>query len=179
MLGGPIGALIGVAAGYLLGIIKEASDDDDEQEDDSYNADYEESRSRVTGGDVRVALLVLMACVMKADGRVLKAEVAFVKPWLIKLFGEEGALQALNDRRADYLISYDGTSGSKEYGENLPESLGCQKIMLNAGFSSQAALLGKIGSRVEIIDSFFHLLFALPAAHPAHVVLFPFSAVNR
>ena len=95
MLGGPIGALIGVAAGYLLGIIKEASDDDDEQEDDSYNADYEESRSRVTGGDVRVALLVLMACVMKADGRVLKAEVAFVKPWLIKLFGEEGALQAL------------------------------------------------------------------------------------
>jgi DNA adenine methylase len=53
------------------------------------------------------------------------------------------ALQALNDRRADYLISYDGTSGSKEYGENLPESLGCQKIMLNAGFSSQAALLGK------------------------------------
>jgi DNA adenine methylase len=53
------------------------------------------------------------------------------------------ALQALNDRRADYLISYDGTSGCKEYGENLPESLGCQKIMLNAGFSSQAALLGK------------------------------------
>ncbi|MEE3423522.1 MAG: DNA adenine methylase [Succinimonas sp.] len=62
------------------------------------------------------------------------------------------ALQALNDRRADYLISYDGTSGSKEYGENLPESLGCQKIMLNAGFSSQAALLGKKSVTFEALN---------------------------
>ena len=43
----------------------------------------------------------------------------------------------------DYLISYDGECGGKEYGKELPESLGCKKIMLNAGVSSQATLLGK------------------------------------
>ena len=53
------------------------------------------------------------------------------------------ALKMFNDRRADYLISYDGACGGKEYGEDLPESLGCKKIMLNAELSSQATLLGK------------------------------------
>jgi len=53
------------------------------------------------------------------------------------------AIQTLNDKRIDYLISYDGACGDKKYGEDLPESLGCKKIMLNAGLSSQATLLGK------------------------------------
>ena len=103
MLGGPIGALIGVAAGWLWETVEGAADSGEEQEDSSYDADNEDSAggswrsscSRLTGGDVRVSLLVLMACVMKADGKVLKSEVAFVKPYLIKLFGEEEALQAL------------------------------------------------------------------------------------
>ena len=43
----------------------------------------------------------------------------------------------------DYLISYDGACGGKEYGEDLPKSLDCKKVMLNAGVSSQALLLGK------------------------------------
>ena len=61
------------------------------------------------------------------------------------------ALQMLNDRRADYLISYDGACGGKAYGEDLPESLGCKKIMLNAGLSSQATLLGKKSTTFEAL----------------------------
>lgn len=53
------------------------------------------------------------------------------------------ALQILNRNGVDYLISYDGECGGKEYGEELPESLHCKKILLNAGRSSQATLLGK------------------------------------
>lgn len=53
------------------------------------------------------------------------------------------ALKILNHNGVDYLISYDGECGGKEYGEDLPESLHCKKILLNAGRSSQATLLGK------------------------------------
>ncbi|MBQ2264678.1 MAG: DNA adenine methylase [Oscillospiraceae bacterium] len=53
------------------------------------------------------------------------------------------AIELLNRKGVDYLISYDGECGGKEYGKELPESLGCKKIMLNAGVSSQATLLGK------------------------------------
>lgn len=53
------------------------------------------------------------------------------------------AIETLNRKGVDYLISYDGTCGEKEYGEELPESLHCKKVMLNAGVSSQSLLLGK------------------------------------
>jgi DnaJ like chaperone protein len=38
---------------------------------------------------------VLLACVIKADGRVLKSEINFIKPFLLRTFGQEGAKQAL------------------------------------------------------------------------------------
>lgn len=53
------------------------------------------------------------------------------------------AIETLNRKGVDYLISYDGTCGEKEYGEELPQSLHCKKVMLNAGVSSQSLLLGK------------------------------------
>lgn len=53
------------------------------------------------------------------------------------------AVEMLNRKGVDYLISYDGACGEKEYGEELPESLNCKKVMLNAGVSSQSLLLGK------------------------------------
>ena len=53
------------------------------------------------------------------------------------------AVDRLNSRDVDFLISYDGKCGDKQYGEDLPEELGLQKVMLNAGLSSQSILLGK------------------------------------
>ncbi|MBQ7220608.1 MAG: DNA adenine methylase [Synergistaceae bacterium] len=61
------------------------------------------------------------------------------------------ALETLNRRGIDYLISYDGSCGGKEYGESLPESLGCTKILLNAGLSSQATLLGRKSETFEAL----------------------------
>ena len=52
-------------------------------------------------------------------------------------------IEDLNRRNIDFVISYDGTCGDKQYGENLPEDLGLKKVMLNAGLSSQGLLLGK------------------------------------
>lgn len=53
------------------------------------------------------------------------------------------ALEKLNERGIDYLISYDGCCGTKQYGNDLPKSLECKKFLLDAGLSSQATLLGR------------------------------------
>lgn len=59
------------------------------------------------------------------------------------------AISVLNKKGVDYLISYDGVCGGKEYGEELPQELHCKKVMLNAGLSSQATLLGKKSTTFE------------------------------
>ncbi|HLP04169.1 MAG TPA: TerB family tellurite resistance protein [Paludibacter sp.] len=82
-LGGPVGALIGFAIGSMF--------------DGSVNsvATRPENRAATSEGDFKMSLLVLMACVMKADGRVDKSELAVVKKFLVANFGEQGALEAL------------------------------------------------------------------------------------
>lgn len=78
VLGGPIGALVGFAIGSLVDtttIVK--------------------SGQRTTKGDFAVSFLVLVASVMKADGKVLKSELEYVKRYLTRSFGEEVSLQML------------------------------------------------------------------------------------
>ena len=91
VLGGPIGALIGVGIASLF--------DTGSQRTDEYTQDIPHSSrtrtTRATQGDVRVSIIVLLACVIKADGRVLKSEISYIKPFLVRNFGEEGAKQAL------------------------------------------------------------------------------------
>ena len=53
------------------------------------------------------------------------------------------AIDCLNRRGVDFLISYDGKCGNKQYGEDLPEDLVLKKVLLKAGLSSQSLLLGK------------------------------------
>lgn len=61
------------------------------------------------------------------------------------------AITILNHNRVDYMISYDGECGGKEYGEDLPKTLRCKKILLKAGRSSQATLLGKNETTLEAL----------------------------
>jgi len=61
------------------------------------------------------------------------------------------ALELLNRNNVDFLISYDGECGDIEYGEELPSELGCRKLLLNAGTSTQATLLGKKATTFEAL----------------------------
>ncbi|MDO4582508.1 MAG: Dam family site-specific DNA-(adenine-N6)-methyltransferase [Planctomycetia bacterium] len=75
------------------------------------------------------------------------------------------SIEILNQKGVDYIISYDGQCGDKEYGENLPASLGCKKILLDAGLSSQALFLGKKSTTLEslyISKSLLPLLYTVP-----------------
>ena len=42
-----------------------------------------------------MSLLVLVAAVMKADGKVVKSELDYVKQFFVRQFGQESAKQAL------------------------------------------------------------------------------------
>jgi DnaJ like chaperone protein len=79
--GGPIGALIGLGLGWMF----------DNTEEIEVKKDY----STTTTGDFALSLLVLMAAVMKADGKVMQSELNFVKTFLIQRFGKESATEAL------------------------------------------------------------------------------------
>lgn len=61
------------------------------------------------------------------------------------------SVELLDRKGIDYLISYDGTCGGKEYGKELPSSLDCKKVMLNAGLSSQSLLLGRKSATLEAL----------------------------
>lgn len=59
------------------------------------------------------------------------------------------ALGTLNKRNIPYLLSFDGSCGKRIYGQSLPEELKLKKILLYAGRSSQATLLGREEHTVE------------------------------
>lgn len=92
VMGGPIGAIIGVVIGKLFegsAALPQGDYQPSGNTQDSYR------RQTASANDVRVSLLVLIACVMKADGRVKKVELDMVKQFLVRNYGEQGALQAL------------------------------------------------------------------------------------
>jgi len=83
-VGGPIGALLGFAIGSLF---DKAGDD---TVDTSSTA---RGRYQSTPNDFGASLLVLVAAVMKADGKILKSELEFVRRFFNKQFGSEKTKQ--------------------------------------------------------------------------------------
>lgn len=73
-IGGPIGAVLGFAFGSFV---------------DSSDLDQFGKPEKTTTADFIVSLLVLIAAVMKADQKVLKSELSFVRNYLVRSFGEE------------------------------------------------------------------------------------------
>ena len=52
-------------------------------------------------------------------------------------------LKQLNKRNVPFILSYDGRTGKKSYGQSLPEELGMYRLEIDAGRSTQATLLGR------------------------------------
>jgi DnaJ like chaperone protein len=83
---------------------------------------------RTTPGDYAISLLVLIAAVLKADGKVLRSELDYVKNYLIRNFGTDGAQEALAMLK-DLL--------KQEI--NVPEV--CEQITEHVNYSSRLQLL--------------------------------------
>jgi DNA adenine methylase len=61
------------------------------------------------------------------------------------------SLFELNHKNVPYILSFDGRTGDKTYGNPLPENLNLKKIEINAGRSSQATLLSRNEITYEVI----------------------------
>ncbi|MFH2094481.1 MAG: DnaJ domain-containing protein [Bacteroidota bacterium] len=85
VVGGPIGALLGFAFGSVIDSI-----------DTKKQPQASQGQKQATGrGDFVLSLLVLIAAVMKADGKVVKAELDYVKQYFLTAFGPQAAGEAL------------------------------------------------------------------------------------
>jgi DNA adenine methylase len=60
-------------------------------------------------------------------------------------------LQDLNQRNIPWILSYDGSTGEKKYGKDLPLELGAHHLYVNAGKSSQATLNGEDAETIESV----------------------------
>ncbi len=83
--GGPIGALLGVLVGTVF----------DESTEVKSPTNNRRRMYQSTPNDFGASLLVLVAAVMKADGKVLKSELEYVKRFFYKQFGTERTNQHL------------------------------------------------------------------------------------
>ena len=91
LLGGPIGAVIGLGLGWLYDSATDAAKRGVFSETGTGSAGYHST----TVGDFAATLLVLIAAVMKADGSVKRSELDHVKAYLVRQFGVESANEAL------------------------------------------------------------------------------------
>ena len=83
-LGGPIGGILGLAVGSIFDSGSKA-----------VPGQGRDVRTRTLRGDYAASLLVLIAAVMKADGRVMKSELDYVRRYFVSRFGEDTASEAV------------------------------------------------------------------------------------
>jgi DnaJ like chaperone protein len=126
VMGGPIGGLMGFLVGSFF----------DEARGEIYTSAPSGS-SGTTPGAFGVSLLVLIAAVMKVDGKVVKSELDYVKQFFIRQFGTQSAKEALVMLR-DLLK------------QDIPLRDVCLQISRNMDYSSRLQLL--------------HLLFGVAGA---------------
>ncbi len=132
VLGGPIGAVIGVVLASLFddGIksLPHAGGFSDNNTSQSANQSRQNRNQRPTQGDIRVSILVLISCVMKADGHVKKQELNLVKQFLLKNYTEPEAKDAL--KMLQELLK-----------QNIDHVRIAQQIRVNVNYSTRLEIL--------------------------------------
>jgi DnaJ like chaperone protein len=115
LTGGPIGAIIGLSLGWMF----------DSAADNPVEKGYAQ---KTTPGDFVISLLVLIAAVMKADGKVVRSELDYVKAFLVHRFGKESAGEALKMLR-DFIK------------QDIPIQDVCYQIKKHLDYSSRLELI--------------------------------------
>lgn len=129
-MGGPIGGLLG----FLVGSFIDSTTLTTEA--------YTSQTNRTTPGAFTASLMVLIAAVMKADGKVLKSELDYVKEFFVRQFGREAAADATMMLK-DLLK------------QNIPLHDVCSQISRNMDYSSRLQLLQLLYS-VSLADGNVH-----------------------
>jgi DnaJ like chaperone protein len=131
-MGGPIGGMLGFLVGSMI----------DSTTDQSVSTSSKNVRT--SQGDFSMSLLILVAAVMKADGKVVKSELDYVKQFFIRQFGQESAKEALLTLK-DILK------------QDIPVRDICIQIGRNMDYSSRLQLLHLLFN-ISIADTTIHPL---------------------
>lgn len=92
VLGGPIGGLLGFLFGSMYDSMQSGTYEYKPLEGASH---YDPPQSNTKPGDFIISLMVLAAAVMKADNKLLKSELEYVKEFFNRSFGAQGNTQRL------------------------------------------------------------------------------------
>jgi DnaJ like chaperone protein len=134
VMGGPIGGLLG----FLVGSVIDSTT--------IQTSAYSNRRTVTSQGDFGMSLLVLVGAVMKADGKVVKSELDYVKQFFVRQFGEESARQAL-------LMLKDILK------QEIPVQDVCTQIRGNMDYSS----------RLQLLHLLFNVSLADKSIHPSEI----------
>jgi DnaJ like chaperone protein len=144
-LGGPIGAL----AGFVLGTLYDIS-----EKTDGSAKEYRTGMP-TTPNDYIFSLLVLVSAVLKADGKIMKSELNYVKEFFKVNFGAEGAQNALK-------VLQDLTK------QSIPVTDVCHQIKIYMDYPGRLQLI--------------HFLFGIAASdgeiHPEELKLIRHISIN-
>jgi DnaJ like chaperone protein len=92
-MGGPIGGIIGFAIGAMADDKSFKGVQSGQASNTHGQRSYGQYRHQTQSGDFASALLVLSAAVMKADNRLLKSELDFIRDFYTRQFGSAAAAQ--------------------------------------------------------------------------------------
>ena len=156
VLGGPVGAVIG----FFIG---SAFSGNQQEEYTSTN------RRHATEGDFKVSLLVLIACVMKADGNVKRSELDVVKRFLLRNYTESDALEALQILKKLLEQPINETEVAMQIGQYMNYSTKLELVHLlldiayaDGGFNSaEMAVINRIANIFRLTTADFDALCAL------------------
>ena len=116
-VGGPIGAILG----FVIGSVVDGSSD-------GQGLRRIEPHRQTTAGGYFMSLLVLIAAIMKADGKVMRSELDYVKDFLRHNFGEDSSVEAV--RMLKDLLN-----------QNIPVGDVCRQIQRNMNYSARLQML--------------------------------------
>lgn len=176
VLGGPIGAVIGAVIGSMF----EGGDSDPLLEGErkgwqgrggnANQGGYNGQQRRATEGDIKISILVLIACVMKADGVVKKSEVEVVKDFLKRIYRTtDEATQALHLLRSLLQSNIDPYSVSRQIRQNVSYSMRLEIVNVLISIANadgqldmmEEQMIDIIASNLEISDNDYASLKAL------------------
>jgi DnaJ like chaperone protein len=125
-IGGPIGGILGYYLGRAISPDKEQSQlgDGDSPWSNTYSPHRGRYSNTGTQADVNVALMVLIAAVMKVDGNVKRSELDYVKRFLLANYGEERGKEML--KVLQRLVE-----------QNIPVDQVCQQIKVNTDYNTR------------------------------------------
>ncbi|HFS67317.1 MAG TPA: molecular chaperone DjiA [Flavobacteriia bacterium] len=120
-LGGPIGAIFGL----LLG---SAVDNANKNEAPKYKRNDQEKKQNTKPGDFEISFLILSAIVIKADGKIDKRELDFVRNYFIQMYGSAKAERSF--KLFNGIIK-----------KNVPTIDVCRQIRENMDYASRLQLM--------------------------------------